>query len=882
MMPYLERIHSNSDWVLPILIFTLMCWFVWRLYRRDSAELRPFWKILLPILRTGVLLVLLWVYIQPQWVTEKERKVNSRFVVFCDTSLSMTLSNSSAPNSPTRTEALTKLWNSTPILRQLNARHDLVFLTADSESRPVWSIEKGALAELPSPQGGAPLNEAQPNAQHSSQTANAQQLPQLPNWETLFIPQGKESRQSGCLREWLLAHHDSPIAGILLCSDGVQNSGEELTSLIETARKMNVPVFTLGFGSLIPVENCRLTDLEAPTRVLPQDPFLIRGNVEGTGFQSSQDPQAARELQIDLFQKRIPETATNANTAMDPASSTQNAAEKTETTPQAEETAASPAAGTPSLQNEKIAGNSEEELLVETIPITLTEEGRKTPFEFRVKPQTVGKYLYSVRIRPLDGETELDDNQREAEVDVMERKTRILIFAGGPMREYQFLTAAFFRDKSIETDVLLQSALPSGSSMPKNAEEEAALRNRIQQDADRILLHFPQTREELFAYDGIVAVDPDWSILTPAQTEWVEEWTSRHGGGLIFIAGPVFMGRVGGWMDDPELEKIRTLCPVEFFDRTSSMRQNTFTADELWPLDWSRAGHEAAYLQLDEQSASSERIWAEFPGVYGHFPTKKLRPGATALASFSNPQARFSDAAPILLATQFYGAGRTFYIGTGEFWRLRALDPDYFTRFYVQILHYVTQGRTLQQSRRGRLMLEQTRFFPGMPIEIRAQLFDPALQPLEAVKVPEVTAEVFLPNGRIQELTLRADKAMPGNYAGRFSVLTEGRFRVELPIPDSSERLVQRAEIVLSDLERSVPLRDQRFLTTLAQETGGKAFESPDDPEFLAFPETVRDRTRTLVEFDSASPVIPQQIILYVLVALLSLEWLLRRLLKLA
>ncbi|MBP3693580.1 MAG: hypothetical protein J6J31_03970 [Thermoguttaceae bacterium] len=866
MMPHLERIHSNSDWLLPILIFSVMCWLVWKIYRRDSVELPPFWRIALPILRTGVLLVLFWIYLQPQWVTEKERKVNSRFVVFCDTSLSMTLPNSSAQDSPTRSEALVKLWGSSPILRQLNTRHDLLFLTSDSEARPIWTLEKGALAKLPSTERNSSSKEMLPGTQNEIQAAPSEnagektsqtqgpaqsaETIQLPDWEKLLIPQGKESRQSDSIREWILTQRESPIAGILLCSDGVQNSGGENSALIETARKQGIPIFTLGFGSQTPVANARLTELEAPARIMPKDPFLLRGSVEGTGFQTAQDPQAVCEMQVDLFQKRIPDAASESTLKADAAPS--------------------------------VPENGAEEVLVETLPVTLTAEGRQTVFEFRVKPQAVGKYLYTVRVRPLDGETELDDNQRETEVDVMERKTRILIFAGGPMREYQFIAASLFRDKSIETDVLLQSALPPESAMPKNAEEETALRNQIQQDADRVLLRFPQTREELFAYDGIVAVDPDWSILTPAQTEWVEEWTSRHGGGIVFIAGPVFMGRVGGWMDDPELEKIRTLCPVEFFDRTSSMRQNTFTADEIWPLDWSRAGREAAYLQLDEQSATSERIWAEFPGVYGHFPTKKLRPGATALASFSNPQARFGDAAPILLATQFYGAGRTFYVGTGEFWRLRALDPEYFTRFYAQIIHYVTQGRTLQQSRRGRLMLEQTRFFPGMPIEIRAQLFDPALQPLEAVSVPEVSAEIFLPNGRIQALTLRADNAMPGLYAGRFTVLTEGRFRVELPIPDSSERLVQRAEIILSDLERSVPLRDQRFLNVLAQETGGMAFESPDEPEFLTFPETVRDRTRTLVEFDSASPVIPPEILLYVLVALLSLEWLIRRLLKLA
>ncbi len=686
---------------------------------------------------------------------------------------------------------------------------------------------------------------------------NGESEKNLPEWKTLLKPQGTQSRLADGIREWLAGHAELPISGILLCSDGVQNSGGEIEQLTALAKSQQIPIYTLGFGSATPVENYRITEMEAPVRVLPKDPFLIRGTAEGVGFSNVQRDEKTektenqREIVVDLIRKRI--SAGNV---------TENSVKPTE--------------------NKVTPSQNTEETVIDAQTVLLPESGKQVSFEFRTKPEEVGKYLYALRIRAGERERNLKDNEREAEVDVMERKTRVLIFAGGPMREYQFLATALYRDKNVETDVLLQSAAPTVAEMPKNAEEKKVARAKIQQDATRILLKFPETREELFSYDCILAIDANWKALTQTQAEWVEEWTSRHGGGVIFIAGPVYLGMVGGWLDDPTLDKIRVLCPVEFYNRTSTMRQNTFTADEIWQLDWTRAGREAGYLQLDDQNSSSEWIWDEFPGVYGHFPTKQLRHGATSLANFSNPQTRVGDVAPILLATQFYGAGRTFYIGTGEFWRLRAQNPEYFNRFYTQILQYVTQGRTIQQSQRGRLMLAQSRYLPGDPIEIRAQLYDTALQPLEAETVPEAIAEAFLPDGKIQSVRLTANKDMPGMYCGQFSVLTHGRFRVELPIPESVERLVQRGEIVLSDLERDQPQRNQRFLNELAKKTGGIAFESANQPEFQALPEQLRDRTRTLVEFDSATPVLPPTTLLYILVGLLSLEWLLRRLLKLA
>ncbi len=78
----------------------------------------------------------------------------------------------------------------------------------------------------------------------------------------------------------------------------------------------------------------------------------------------------------------------------------------------------------------------------------------------------------------------------------------MLLFAGGPTREYQFLRNQLKRDRDSVVDVYLQTDLEG-----------------ISQDARKILDTFPSTMEELAEYDAIVAFDPDWRELVTVSEE---------------------------------------------------------------------------------------------------------------------------------------------------------------------------------------------------------------------------------------------------------------------------------------------------------------------------------------------------------------------------
>ncbi len=356
------------------------------------------------------------------------------------------------------------------------------------------------------------------------------------------------------------------------------------------------------------------------------------------------------------------------------------------------------------------------------------------------------------------GRPKPDRQFREADVEIVDRKNHVLLLAGGPTREYHFLRSQLYRDHSTVLDVLLQSGRPGMS-----------------QEAQKILADFPTTREEMYDYDCVVAFDPNWLALSPAQVELLEKWVGDQGGGLIVVAGAVYAGKgVGGWTENAAMAPIRNLYPVEFPSRLAALENNMYASKEPWPLSFTREGWEADFLGLGDTATASRQAWAGFPGVYGYCPVRGPKPGATVFARFSDPRLAQGGQQPLYFAGQFYGTGSVFYLGSGEMWRLRTVDETYFEQFYTKLIRHVSQGRLLRGSRRGVLLVGQDRYMVGNTVEVRAQLSNARLAPLS---LPSVNLQVMRPSGATQTIAMPADPTRAGAYRGQFPAVEEGTYR---------------------------------------------------------------------------------------------------------
>jgi hypothetical protein len=787
------RVQSPIDWLLPLAATLLVLVYVGWLYRRDGGELALPLRLVLAGLRMAVFVALLVVYLQPQWRNEIDQVQNSRVVLLADTSLSMGLHDqdaSAVPAEPSRAQQLTAAFRDGDWLKRLQARHDVVVVRFDQDSQRLVTLDK---ATSESGDGNAAGGDAF-------------------DWEAGLEPRGTETRLGQTLRQWVEAERSSPIAGIVVFSDGQQNAGVDPGAAIGLAREARIPIYAVGLGSLNQPTNVRISDFVAPARAYPGDRYSATGYLQAQGM-------AGKSVLVELTSR--------------PADAPAGAEGKLEASQQ----------------------------------VTLGGDGEVIPVKFDLTPAETGRRTLKLLVRPPASDRNPADNQQEADVEIVDHKTRVLLFAGGPSREYQFLRNQLRRDRDTIVDVLLQTGVEG-----------------ISQDAHEILEVFPNDAQMLFAYDAIVAFDPDWRQLSAQQQELVERWVSDQAGGLIVIAGPV---HTDGWAQDPATAKIRALYPVEFHRRLSMVGDSHYGSREPWPIELSRDGLEAEFLWIEDSGPASARAWADFPGVYGHYSVRGPKPGATVYGWFSDPRTREGNQKPVYLAGQFFGAGRVFYLGSGEMWRLRAGDDAWFERLYTKLIRHVSQGRLLRGSHRGILLVERDRYLLGGTVDVRAQLSDNRLQPLE---LPRVELDVGLPDSTHQTVALAADPSKKGNYRGQFTVRKEGVYLIELPVPESDERLVRRIQVKVPELEREKPQRNDALLSELAQKTGGLYYiglkpallGGGDDAKSPPLIDVLRDQSRTITTISRPTPLWSNQWTMFLLVGGLCLEWLVRRLSKLA
>ena len=634
------------------------------------------------------------------------------------------------------------------------------------------------------------------------------------DWSSLLTPRGGSTRLGDAVN-WILAQErGNPLAGIGVFTDGNSNRGMEIRDVALLCKEAEVPVYAVGIASDLPPVSVRIVDVEAPARVYPGDEFKMTGYVQAYGL-------AGQTVNLQMTSR-----------------------------------------------NE--GGDAGEATLDVDLDLELGTDGEVIPVPMQVRPEDVGKRVYTLR---LAGAADLPHDvadEMSVKIRVVDRKSRVLLLAGGPTREYRFVRNMLFRDRGVQVDVLLQTAVDG-----------------ISQEADDILFDLPRDAAQLFDYDTIVAFDPDWLSFDQTQLELLEQWVAEKAGGMVVVSGPV---HTASWAEDrrapSRILPIRQLYPVTF--NASRIELGRYGNETAWPIELSADGRGASFLQLsDTPDADAAVAWSEFAGVYGFYPVREVKPAATVFARYSDPQVDVSGTKPPLIVGQFYGAGRVVFLGTGEFWRLRATEVAYFERFYTKLIRYVAEGRLLRDSNRGLLLVEKDRAMRGDTIGVRASVVDAQFVPLQD---PSIELTLRRPDRSEERLTLsQADDQRDGMYAGRFMASQVGDYQIELLLPGDVEPVVLEREVRVSlpNLEIERPQRNDTTLTMLAEDTGGQYYvgvqNAMQSEQGIAARLTSKRRETYLPGTpDRTFQLKLRTWLLACMAGALSLEWLIRRLSKLA
>ena len=131
----LGRIQYDYQWwIYGAVLLLILAPLMW-IYRRDAQELPWLLRFGLPLLRTAVLVGLLFVYLQPRWRSEREEHVDSRALLLVDTSLSMGKTDPDTPGGragKSRLQQVAAALDDTEFIARLRKKHQVAVIPFNS------------------------------------------------------------------------------------------------------------------------------------------------------------------------------------------------------------------------------------------------------------------------------------------------------------------------------------------------------------------------------------------------------------------------------------------------------------------------------------------------------------------------------------------------------------------------------------------------------------------------------------------------------------------------------------------------------------------------------------------------------------------------------
>jgi hypothetical protein len=396
-----------------------------------------------------------------------------------------------------------------------------------------------------------------------------------------------------------------------------------------------------------------------------------------------------------------------------------------------------------------------------------------------------------------------------------------LLFASGPTREYQTLRSLLVRETNqqrAELSICLQNeGGREGTSVQDVPPERLLTKFPTRLDTANQPTDKPEDKfYNLNEYDLIIAFDPDWSELSEDQVKNLQTWIDNLGGGFIYVAGPIHTFQLARAVEDGRLKPLLDILPVLPDDiillKTRSIPRSprrltlrpspdfdVLKLDDDVPDD-PLAGWEPFFTGRDKYVFSGDPRSNASParGFFAYYPVKATKPGATILAEFQDISDRGDvELKPWLVTTQ-PARGRTAFLASGELWRLRSVNVDYYERFWIKLARYISANRDVKAAR-GRIVMGKE-FVSGGVVRVQARLLDPSGRPYDENRLsPKFKVVAYTATGEplnkqfgpFEMKPKRGGGGFEGYYTGQVTadprVMPPGdtRYRVVVEVPDS-------------------------------------------------------------------------------------------------
>ncbi len=576
-----------------------------------------------------------------------------------------------------------------------------------------------------------------------------------------------------------------PVSGLVLVSDGADTTDTTVADALLASKAEALPVFTVGVGQETLSHDVQVGRVSTPRTALKGTSLLVDAVLTQTGY-------AGQTVTLDV---------------------------------------------------------EDEGRIVGSQPVRLPADGDPVSVRVRFTATEAGPRVFRLKVAPQPGEVVTQNNQRDVQIDVRDRRERILYYEGEPRFEMKFARQAIKDDPNLQLVTLQRTA------------ENKHLRLDIDPAGVELAAGFPKTREELFAYRGLVLGSIEASAFTADQLRMIAEFVDVRGGGLLLLGGHRAFAE-GGYAGTPVAE----VMPVTLGRADASLAQL-----KVHPT---RAGEAHAVTQLgDTEQASADR-WKTMPPLTAVNLIDGIKPGATTLLSASDGRRE-----RVVLAFERYGRGKSiaFPVQDSWHWQMAAsirVDDQTHENFWRQLLRWLVDG--VPDVVETRPLTDRVE--PGQPIALTADVVDARFVELNDATV---VAHVTSPSGRKVDVPLQWTGERNGQYRATLATSEPGWYEARLDATREGKAVgsaVAHMRAVADDAEYFDAAMHAPLLKRIAQDTGGR-FYAADAVNTLADDLKYSGRGVTTVE---ERELWHMPILLMALMLIICAEWGLRRYWRLA
>lgn len=705
--------------------FVLLVLLVVRNYRREG-EASPRVKMSLAGIRVLVLVVVFAVLLQPALVRQDSHVLHRSVIVLIDDSLSMSLKDRYG-DKETQRRLCNALSVSPEQLAELS-RADIV--------RKMLGKQGGPLAKLAKDH---PLTILGFSTASPGKETYTRRLLEVPVQEETREPVdrlvteslgkltggGYSTNLAGAINDALDQTQGRRVAGVVIVSDGQdtspQGNAERLLQVTRLARRRGLPLYSVVVGDPVEPRNLSVTALQGPGEIR----------------KGSQAQFNAVLLHRNLNSQKV----------------------------------------TVKLECRQNGDNNWKTLEVrKDVPLKASADspagGNVQSVSFDVTPEQEGQFVYRAVVVPAEGERDAEDNHAQAAVRVSDSLVRVLLISGDCSWEFQYLRNYLLRRPQAYRVSVWQQNLDKG--LPQAGAKDMRLKS-LPRKLSQLVSSSQATGDS--GYDVIICIDPQVTDggFDKEFAKLLEEFVTRHNGGLCYIAGTKFSD--GVLLHEKRLQSLADILPVTLSVNEVDLSQRiSRVKPQSWSTRLTTYGMEHPATRLGGDSEDTQRVWQMLAEMYWVHPVHRVKPGARVLAESGNLMQRTAKGKQLpVLAVHPIGSGRVVYLGTQETWRWRSLSGGrYYNRFWGNVISYLstTQARRLVITTGGE------RFSAGQQIDVEVRVYDRFYKPLLADELPLELSNLMDKTAETVLLKPVDAKQQPGLYKGTIPARAIGEFEL--------------------------------------------------------------------------------------------------------